>query len=197
MSAIEVTIIDRKWMRAAHAWRVFLELPDSPDLAASLSGMIDTQCSIALKNETTKVLINPAYIVDVPSKGKRFLLVVETVYEHQNTLGPQITQLYGQTAQLKIGKATTSLLPPEEPLNEEKRKLLKGLHILFQNPRFQEFCHEKYIGTWPEDEDHKACKTAFKEMLNVKSCKELSEETINSWRNNFNEWLNRGRNGTI
>jgi hypothetical protein len=188
-------------MRAAHAWRLFLLLPDKPELAASLSGIIDSKCSIHLFNDKTSLTIDPAYIVDVPSnKGKKFLLVIETCFETQKDLGPDITSLYQQEVSLQIGKPGAV---PEEPIkaiankemSEEKKSLLLGLHRLFSLSKFHQFltpfCAQKEIAVSITDE--KTCKAAFKAMIGIDSCRDLSIEAINSWRNAFNEWLRGGK----
>jgi hypothetical protein len=195
--SIPVTMIDRKWMRAAHAWRIFLLLP-SADLAASLSGMIDSQCSIHLKGESASLLIDPAYIVDVPSKGNKFLLVVETCYETQKDLGPDITALHQQSVGLQIGKPgaepVSGKKPTLAPMSDEKKLLLMGLHRLFTLPKFGEFvrqlCEKKGLPVRVSDD--KARKVAFKKLAGIESCKDLTEGAINSWRTAFNEWLKGG-----
>jgi hypothetical protein len=164
-------------------------------LAAALSGMIDSQCSINLSNGITPLLIDPAYIVDVPTKGKKFLLVIETCYENQKDLGPAITALYGQSVDLQIGKpGAVPDPPPKIESSEEKKTLLMGLHRLFSVQRFQDFvfshCLKKGIAVSITDE--KTCKAAFKKLIQVESCRDLSEEAINSWRTAFNEWINGG-----
>jgi hypothetical protein len=158
--------------------------------------MIDSQCSVNLSNDIASVLIDPAYIVDVPTKGKKFLLVIETCYENQKDLGPAITALYGQSIMLQIGKpgAAPKIPPAKTESSEEKKTLLMGLHRLFLVQKFQAFIFSKCLKAdiAVNITDEKTCKAAFKQLVQVGSCRDLSEDAINSWRNAFNEWINGG-----
>ncbi len=201
LSHIPVEVTDRKWMRSAKAWRVYLLLPkDSPELPIVFSGMIDSQVRVDLEGKKgLSIEIDPAMIVDVPSRAKRFWLVVEGCYEHQAAIGPHLAAMYAD------GHAILSVRPPMErhvpavaatPRSEEQSsgrgdvsfRTLKGLHVLFQNPSFQKYVFEKPPQQHdPTDKDQ--TKAAFKRLAGVESCKDLSEQSALQFIREFNEWL--------
>ena len=183
-------------MRAAHAWRCFLQLPsDGSAIAIYLTSLIDTKCSITLSTEQTSLTIDPAYIVDVPPKGTGFLFVIETCFESQKDLGPEITALNKQALNLRIGPAGNfqeSARPAiKAEMSDDKKVLLMGLHRLFPLPKFQQFVTALLTrkGLMYEIHNEKECKIAFKKLAGVESCRDLTEEAINSWRTAFNESL--------
>src|ERR1035437_6721340 len=99
---IPVLFLERKWMRSAHAWRCFVEIPSDGNLPATITALIDRKVVIILKHPDMEITISPAYIVDVPSTKKQFHLVFETCQEDQNHLGPKLTTLTRQHATLSI-----------------------------------------------------------------------------------------------
>lgn len=197
LSNIAVILEDRRWMKAAKAWRLFLKLPtDQPLIPSLLSGMIDQQFKVTLDNIT----IDPAQIVDVPMKNKSFQLVIETCYEKQNGIAPFITDMAREGRECLL-----SILPQSDepqstaPVSTEPRidkEALKGLHILFQNPKIQEYVIGVYnrtcdVGQELENLTTENCKDAFKQLAHVASCKDLAPEYMTNWRKGLNQWLNR------
>lgn len=208
LSNVAVTVVDRKWMKMSKAWRISLRLPEGiPLLAPVLSGMIEKQFRIELRNSKGTIEIDPAIIIDVPPKNKTFLLQIETCYEHQNNIGPHVTAMMNEDAQLYIGKPFSKPAPavgmPEQqpPLlssddEEYRKKLVSGLHVLFQNVRFQQFIQSELQRLFPGNakkiSNHLECKAVLKSLSQVASCRDLSIEQINGWREGFTEWVNRG-----
>ena len=189
---IPVKFIERKWMRSLKSWRCTVELPQEEKyeiLSPALSGMIDGQFKIDIAGEFS-ININPMSIIDVPVKGKKAQLVLETVYEHQNIVGPKLTCLVDQDIMLTI--SPTGIVAPEKKTiisGDITEKSLRGLHVFFQNKKFQEFI-DKLTGRKVSDKD--TCKSIFKEHMKVESCKELDEQDTVSIINGFNDWLNGG-----
>lgn len=208
LTSIAVKIVDRKWMKMAKAWRISLRLPESNALLAPvLSGMIETQVRIELGNEKGAIEIDPALIIDVMPKNRSFILQVETCYEWQNSIGPHVTAMINEDAVLYIGKPFEKPAPAQglpvpvsqpKPAEDEeyRQKLVKGLHVLFQNHRFQQFIQsklrEQFSQSNQEISDHKECKAVFKSLSGVASCKDLSVATITEWREAFMSWVNGG-----
>jgi len=213
LDSINVVVEDRIWMKAAKSWRISLKLPvDRPLLPVVLSGMIDQKVRVMIG----MTLIDPACIMDVKYQKKSFNLVIENVYEHQNGIGPFITQMLGKDADLSITKTSGEPQPAvcnqkqsqgEEQIGSANKELLKGLHILFQNVKFQEFICYHYRPDFPPETPpygyvhiSKAdvftaagCKSAFKSLNGVTTCRDLTDENINDWRKGFNTWINGGR----
>jgi len=188
-----LVLANRQWMRSAKAWRLFFSLPaDNPLLPSFLTALIDRQ----VRAELNQLVLDPVLVVDVPPKGRGFQLVIETCYEQQNVHGPRLTAMVGEAVFVTLSPAGQPVETPvtevRPEITEERKRLLTGLHVLFQNPRFQEF-----IGSMAglEIRDENECKAVFKNRLcQVESCKDLSDEVIHDWRRQFNEWLNGGRN---
>lgn len=190
---IKARFIERKWMRAAKAWRCFLEIPNDQNIPEVLTALIDSQVQATITG-IVSIEISPAFIVDVPSKKKQFQVVLETVYENQASLGPRLTALTDTHVTLSIlplTKTCPALPQAAEPnpdsIDEAK---IRGLHIsFFQNPKFWQWLSEKtgqIIGN-PQD-----CKTAFKEMLQVASCKDIRTEQLCQAISEFNKRLAGG-----
>lgn len=194
---VEVLVVDRIWKRGEKAWSIHLQLPAEPvTLPAVLSGMIDTKVRV----ELGALEIDPALIVNVKHVKHRFVLVVETCYESQNGIGPYVTGMVNSLVRLTIRKpgekpqpAVGVQVPPVE--DRASKDQLKGLHVLFQNHRFQEFMKQRFnqqggdiVQMTPE-----LCKVAFKSMAGVDSCKQLAEDTVKWWLAEFNTWLPSSR----
>lgn len=178
---------ERKWMRAARAWRCFLELPGTPQLASVLTAYIDTQVAIDLEAEGAQLTIDPVIIVDVPSKGKRFYLVIETVSEKQAAHGPMLTAFTGQNVHITLRPEGE-----QQPVFVKRGTIspttLKGLHIaFFKNQKFREFLSAR-TGAYTKDEHE--CKTAFKAHMGVGSCTEIDQEDFDTILKAFNTWNN-------
>jgi hypothetical protein len=184
---IPVTFLDRKWMRSAHAFRCFVEIPSDGDLPAILTAFIDRKVIVKLKHTDMEIILDPAYIVDVPSTKKGFQLVFETCQEDQNSLGPKLTTLTRQPAILTIlpyeEKNTT---PPKKLEGRIDERTIKGLHIaFFKNPRFHNYLAEKTGSAVAEPN----CKEVFKHYLDVQSCKDISKDVFDAMLHDFNAWI--------
>lgn len=190
LSKIDVLFIDRKWMKAGKSWRCFMELPDTENLPEVLTALIESQVKIEIKGPVS-VVIEPAFIVDVPSKGKKFQLVIETIYEQQKTVGPRLTALTGEKAVLSIIPLEAKPdIPPSNTPTEKRisEKALRGLHTnFFGNKKFQTFIEKE---TGESIMDNATCKTAFKMLLQVESCKDILQEEFDRFLKQFNSWLN-------
>lgn len=184
---ISCIFIERKWMRAAKAWRCTIELPDDSVLAAAITSLIDRKVIVDFVTKDATLTIDPAFIVDVPSKGKRFYLVVETVFEHQASHGPVLTAMTGQPVNVNI-RPEGQQAPVEVKRGTIDAKTLKGLHVaFFKNQRFSAFLSEKTGAYIKCDQE---CKDAFKKLMGVKSCTEIDQEDFDSILREFNDWLN-------
>lgn len=188
LEQIQVTITDAQWMRSAHAWRVLCELPGDVALAPAMARLIDTQVDMLLQGELT-VVIYPAHVVNVKHSKGKFTAIFETCYEKQNEVGPLLIGLIGTTAYMTVTKAGS---PKLQPASKDQ---LKGLHVLFQNPRFQQFVQAQAILNKRNDNvvDAKTAKIAFKDMAGVNSCRDLPKESYKEWIASFNSWLNGGK----
>lgn len=200
-------------MKAAKSYRMFFSLPsDRKVLPSVLTGMIEGEVSAQISSKTgdINIEIDPVFIVDVPTKGRGFQLVIETCYEHQaKKNGPYLTSLVGENVVLTIappsGKpqpATSCSTPPVDPVVQGNisERTLKGLHVVFfRKNEFQDFlceCHAKAGGPGGDDLDFRNpdhVKHAFKSLVGVESCRSLDEETVAEWISNFNAWLRSGR----
>jgi len=184
---IPCTFIERKWMRAAKAWRCTIELPDNSVLAAAITSLIDRKVIVDFVTKDATLTIDPAFIVDVPSKGKRFSLVVETVFEHQASHGPVLTAMTGQLVTVTI-RPEGQQAPVEVKRGTIDAKALKGLHVaFFKNQRFSAFLSEKTGAYIKCDQE---CKDAFKKLMGVESCTEINQEDFDTILREFNDWLN-------
>lgn len=184
---ISCIFIERKWMRAAKAWRCTIELPDDSVLAAAITSLIDRKVIVDFVTKDATLTIDPAFIVDVPSKGKRFYLVVETVFEHQASHGPVLTAMTGQLVTVTI-RPEGQQAPVEVKRGTIDAKTLKGLHVaFFKNQRFSTFLSEK-TGAYIKCEQE--CKDAFKKLMGVESCTEINQEDFDTILREFNDWLN-------
>lgn len=200
ISHIPCRFLERRRMKAARSWRCFIELPDDSMLAVGLTSLIESQVSVRitakLQTGDVEAVIDPAYIVDVPSKGKRFQIVIETVSELQSDIGPTLTAMTGESIILCIQNVGE---PPAAQQAEEQRrgtideKTLRGLHVVFfKNPKFQEFVAVKANRVFTGST---FCKDIFKEHMNVKSCTEIDQADFDAFLNEFNQWLNGGTCG--
>jgi hypothetical protein len=187
---IPCIFIERKWMRAAKAWRCAIELPDDSVLAAALTSLIEHKVIVHLITKEVMIIIDPAFIVDVPSKGKRFRLVIETVFEQQAAHGPRLTAMTGQPVSVTILPEGQQAAPVEK--NGQRgtidAKALKGLHVaFFKNQKFSAFLSKK---TGAHIEGNQECKDAFKKLMRVESCIEINQEDFDAVLKEFNDWLN-------
>lgn len=174
----------RQWMRAAKAFRFYLELPQNPIMAAQLTALIDMQVNATIAGHD----LSPALVVDIPSKGTRFQLVLETCFEHQNSIGPKLTAFTGEYVPVSLAPLSDS--PPEEKRGSISPESTKTLHAMFfKNRKFWEFVETK---TKQAVSTEAECKTAYKEMLGTESIKHLEEETYRDSIQSFNVWLNSG-----
>lgn len=189
LEQIPVTISDAQWMRSAHAWRVLCELPaGNVALAPAMARLIDTQVDALIQGELS-IAIYPAHVVNVKHSKGKFTAILETCYEKQNEVGPLLIGLIGTTAFMTVTKAGSPKLQPAS------RDQLKGLHVLFQNPRFQQFVQSQAILRKLIDNvvDARTAKAAFKAMAGIDSCRDLPEATHKEWIQSFNSWLNGGK----
>lgn len=193
---IQTSLVERKWMRAAKAWRCFFALPCDPILAASLTALIEQQVCVKIAHTSRTLTIDPAFIVDVPNKGKKFHLVIETVYESQNGNAPYLTEIIGQSVSLSILPLGTDPAPAPPPEPEKLQgvigtKELTGLHhAFFKNRLFWEFLQEK-TGVGIHDEH--TCKQAYKDAMGVESCRFILTGAYAEILSTFNAWLKARR----
>lgn len=184
---IPCTFIERKWMRAAKAWRCVVELPDDSVLAAGITSLIDRKVIIDFITKDAILTIDPAFIVDVPSKGKRFYLVVETVFEHQASHGPVLTAMTGQLVSVTI-RPEDSQAPVEPKRGTISDHAIKGLHsVFFKHPKFQELIAAK-SGAYIKNEQD--CKAEFKKIMGVSSCTEVDQEAFDTLKKEFEDRIN-------
>ena len=197
LSNISATLTERKWMRSAKAFRCLAELPNDSILAASMTALIDRQVNITLCGpDGLCVDMHPAQVVDVPGKGKRFSLVFETVYEHQNHVGTKLTAMTGEQVKIEISPITVSAPPEPTPKSDTiGPDALRGLHTsFFQNKLFWEYVSEQHDNI--NIQDQSMCKAAYKQMLGVESCKDITTDQYKTVLNGFNAWLSlKGSDG--
>lgn len=193
MIAIEATLINRQRMKAARAWRCFLELPDDKILASQLTAYIESQMHITLVGaDGSTIDINPAFVVDVVSKGKRFHLVIETVYEKQSCIGPYLTSMHGDRITVKIAAEHQST--DGEPAPQTKRgninpTLIASLHAKwFKNETFWRYLtNQTYINIANEA----TCKLVFRDFMKVDSCTELTQAAFDAMLQDFNTYVSQ------
>ena len=198
---ISVRFAERRWMRSAKAWRCFIDIPGENELPAALTAMIDRQARIELTSDGINVVIDPAFIVDVPSKKKQFQIVVETVYESQATLGPRLTALTDTSARMTISpvgsrpQPAATVTPSPTRTDGLDAQTIKGLHAsFFANPKFWQ-----WLGMLTGENVHgpQNCKATFKAWLQVESCKDINLEDFQMVLKNFNLWLNNRGGSTV
>lgn len=194
LNEIQVTITERKWMRSAKAFRCYLELPDNDVLASGLTALIDKQVNATIVGpDGLQAVMQPALVVDVPSKRNRFSIVLETMFEHQNAVGVSLTALTGKQAVLSITAPGSKPQPAEPKTGTINADALRGLHTtFFQNKHFQQYISER---CGRPIEDHHACKKAYKAMQMVESCKDILQEDYKSVLDGFNSWLSQRGSG--
>jgi len=192
LSEIRCRFIERKWMRAARAWRCSISLPENPMLPSMLTGLIDQKVRVEIKGEVD-VTISPALVVDVPSKGKRFSLLIETCYEQQNAIGPYLTALTDTMVTITIGKHAEQHQPKpqaeqrdnNDPLRPDE---IKGLHVgFFRNERF--WAYLEATTTAASICSEAEAKAAFKSHMGVDSCKDIPRAKFAALVASFNLWL--------
>lgn len=187
LNAIQATLTERKYMRQARAFRAYLDLPQNAVLAAALTALIDRQVNVTIQNNDISVEMHPALVVDVTSRSKKFGLVIETVHESQNGIGPNLTAITGEKVVLSIrpvGEKTPEQAAKRGDIDEQA---LKGLHsAFFKNKLFYEFLSRK---TGETVDDPISCKAIYKAMMQVSSCREIDQTDYNACLQDFNKWL--------
>lgn len=191
LTEIKVVVNSRQRMKAAKAWRVFLQLPQDPILPAALTALIEKHVNIRLTSYDNVVVdIAPAYIVDVPNKGRKFQLVAETINELQDTIAPKLTTMVGETVTLAITPIDQPIAPPQTetpPAGDIDEKSLRGLHaVFFKSNKFQDFLQGK---TGQYIDSDKSCKDVFKAFMGVESCTQLQQAAYDSMLAEFNQYV--------
>lgn len=190
LEKIRCRFIERRWMRAAKAWRCFIALPADPMLPAILTSLIEDKVKIEISGDYA-VSMAPVFVVDVPSKNKGFLLVLETCYENQAGHGPHLTALTNTDILLTISPFTEPEKPQSLTTDPINTSTIRGLHIeFFHNERFWVFL--TLNGTIPATSPETA-KVAFKALFKVESCKQVSTREFNDFLQRFNAWLKEGK----
>ena len=202
LERVPVVVWDRKWVNKT--WRIHLKLTqESVVIPILLTGLIERQLHVIIEDKDERLEINPCFIANIYPKGKAWFVALETCYEYQNPVtGVKVTAMYRENATLTILESLKASAPqeksaPKEPpppkkeTSPEKKTALLGLHRLFDLPRFQAFMAQKCDKIIS---DKAVCKNEFKVSTGVESCADLSEETINAWRQEFNAWLKGGGN---
>lgn len=167
---------DRRWMRSAKAWRSFFKLPKDLVLVASLTALVDRKVNADISDdEGVDIVIAPAYIVDVKTQKTRdsqFELILETVYEHQNHIGTQLTAIVDSDVFVRI-------YPVSQSITDNKyisSTSIKDLHAIF----FREQAFKDFLGQYGVTPiSHQETKDAFKQVLNVRSCKQITQDKLN------------------
>lgn len=186
-NSISCIFIERKWMRAAKAWRCIIELPDDSVLAAAITSLIDRKVIVDFVTKDATLTIDPAFIVDVPSKGKRFYLIIETVFEHQASHGPVLTAMTGQAVSVTIRPEGTQAAA-ETKRGTISEHAIKGLHsVFFKHPKFQELIAAK-TGAYIKNEHD--CKAGFKKIMGVGSCTEVDQNDFDGLKKEFEDRIN-------
>jgi hypothetical protein len=183
--------VERKWMRSQKAWRCLVEIPTENELPSQLTGLIDSQIEIEIQGEIN-ITIAPAFVVDVPHKGKKFFLSFETCFEHQASIGPMITALPDTNIIMTLRPYNADPAPEKKPndcpLTPQE---IKGLHVgFFRNERFWEFL-SSYLPPSQSIGCETTCKEKFKQHINVASCKDINREEFTALVDRFNQWLKR------
>ena len=192
MITITAILTTRQWMRAAKAWRCHLGLPADKILASQLTAYIESKMHITLEGaDGGEVDINPAFIVDVAAKGKKFYLVIETVYEKQACIGPYLTNMSGESIIVKISAENQST---KEPTTKPTRgdinpTLLASLHVKwFKNELFWRYLtNQTYINI----ADEATCKLVFRNFMKVDSCIELTQAAFDAMHQDFNAYVSQ------
>lgn len=185
LNKISCRFVERKWMRSAKAWRCFVELPAHTDLAIRLTALIEDQVTIHIDGDVSCTM-EPAFVVDVPSKGKKFFLVFETVYEHQAKIGTYLTALTDSMVTVRVAPFVAE---PGKPQNKEplSPKELQGLHLqFFHNETFWAYLEHITGGLVINNEN---AKQTFKKYLGVESCKDIERSRFLELVRDFNAWI--------
>lgn len=192
LSEIASRLDNRQWMRSAKAWRCFLHLPDHPTLPSVLTSLIDTQVVATISCGDIAITIDPAFVVDVPSKGRRFQLVLETVYEKQASIGPKLTALVAGNVTISIKPTHTQSTPKPTitaPSGDIRPHALKGLHVtFFNNLQFHRYLEQRSAIAINTTEQ---CKQVFKQIMGIESCKQLSQSQFDDTLHSFRDWLTK------
>lgn len=193
LEGLHCVLVSRTWMKRSHAWRLRVALPDEV-VAAVLANMMERHVQAEIRVDGEKsLLLDPACIVDVPHRGAKCFLDLETVYETQNGCGASLTLLLGREVTISLRKVG---VPGDDACarGDVDPRSLRGLHMtFFPNPLFQE-----YVGRMSgrPSGDPESCKEAFKSHLGVASCTELRQEQVRGFVAGFNAYLAGVRHGT-
>lgn len=187
------TLIDLKWMKAAKSWRMFLELPSAVE-AVQLTPQIETNVSVTLQHASLPEppTLNPCHIENVIHKNRKYVLSCETCSESQKFIGTLMMAMIGMTLDITVTDPTAAPEPSQKAgtISDQAKK---GLHTtFFQNKHFHEYI-SSITGTsiiTPAD-----CKSAYKAMLNVGSCKDINQSDYTAALKGFNDWLSK--RGTV
>ena len=190
---ISCRFVERRWMKSAKAWRCFIDIPSTDDLPSMLTGLIEDKVCIKIEG-CASVDIAPAFVVDVPSKGKKFQLVIETVYEKQATFGPYLTALTDSQVKVTISRYIEETAPPKpynsSPLQPHE---IQGLHVgFFRNERFWDYLEQQSptpIRVCSPEE----AKAEFKKICRIESIKDLRREDFTAFVQGFNVWIREQR----
>jgi hypothetical protein len=195
-------MLDRQWMKTAKAFRCIIELPNNQVLASALTALIETHVKLSMtSDEGHNIEIEPAFILDVRTKGRRFHLVVETVWEGQLQHGPYITLMVGQNIRVSAGPCEQNLEQIQaDPTKNKQPRLpapgkigqaqIVGLHSqFFKLPRFQRYVEIQGGATVVDAE---SCKEVFKALHKVESTRDLDMVAFQQFLQGFNQWLNGG-----
>jgi hypothetical protein len=188
----DATLSDRKWMKAAKAWRLFFDIPaDNSEAPVVLTSLIESNVRAHINHAVPAActVLAPAHVVDVPHKAKKFTLILETCNEAQNAIGTLVTPLMGDRFNIQIcGQDDT----PPATKHQERRgtideKSIKGLHTgFFQNRKFWEFLSER---TGEKIDNPVSCKAIYKVMMQVSSCTQINQHDFDANLQEFNAWL--------
>lgn len=192
MLEITATVRDMEYQIGARTWRYTFELPPQTDYSAWFIDKVTQHMNFLVEGSSASADIQPGFIRNVKYKGKKFFLVVDNVSETQNANAKYFSTMLEQQAQLKVWSINAEL-PPEAPTETRptgnlRPSVLTGLHTnWFPSPKFQAFITTKTGKLISSD---KECKAAFKELFNITSCKDLTEEAFEPLRTEFNKYLN-------
>lgn len=187
LTAIEATLTERKYMRQSRSFRCYLDLPQNPVLASALTALIDRQIDVTIKSHELTVEMHPALVIDVTSRSKKFGLVIETIHETQNHVGTNLTAMTGERVIIAISPAGQKPATTTEPQGDIDEQSIKGLHAaFFKNKLFYEYLSLK---TGEVVDNPSTCKTVYKLLMQVDSCRQINQSEYNACLKDFNNWL--------
>jgi len=199
---IPCTLIDRKQLKTARAWRCCLELPPTEMLASVLTGMIipTAHYSVEFVSDKIEITIDPMVITDVRKQRKKFILELDTVYEHQFGVGVHLTELDEVPVSITIRPTGADTIKPVFPVDDDitppmgdtiSKQTIKDLHTnYFKSQQFQEYICAR-TGAYIKNETD--CKKVFKDMMGVTSCTGLGQHDFNAMVADRNRWSGEQR----